>query len=92
VQAHHLQADTIVTKLPAHGAILRNLNSPFKDPRSIRPTIKYELEDHMPFDPEDVVVDFQMLPPQATGSTRLFVAAFPQQEMADHLALFQEAI
>ena len=91
VQAHHLQADTIVTTLPAHGAVLRNLRSPFKDPRSIRPTIKYDLEDHMPFDPEEVVVDFQMLPPQNTGVSRLFVTAIPQQAMADHLGLFQEA-
>ncbi len=91
VRTHHLQADTIVTTIPAQGAVLRNLNSPFKDPRSIRPTIKYDLEEHMPFDPDEVVVDFQLLPPQTTGVTRLLVAALPQQEMATHLALFQEA-
>ena len=40
----------------------------------------------MPFDPDEVVVDF-LLPPQTTGVTRLLVAALPQQEMATHLAL-----
>ena len=45
----------------------------------------------MPFDPDEVVVDFQILPTQTTGVTRLLVAALPQQEMATHLALFQEA-
>src|SRR5687767_9126753 len=64
VRTHHLQADTIVTTIPAQGAVLRNLNSPFKEPRTIRPTIKYDLEEHMPFDPDAVVVDFQILPAQ----------------------------
>ena len=91
VRTHHLQADTIVTTIPAQGAVLRNLNSPFKEPRTIRPTIKYDLEEHMPFDPDAVVVDFQILPAQTAGVTRLLVAALPQQEMAAHLALFQEA-
>jgi type IV pilus assembly PilM-like protein/type IV pilus assembly PilN-like protein len=91
MRTHHLQADTIVTTIPTQGAVLRNLNSPFKDPRSIRPTIKYDLEEHMPFDPDEVVVDFQLLPTQTSGVTRLLVAALPQQEMAAHLALFQEA-
>jgi type IV pilus assembly protein PilM len=91
LQAHQLQADTVVTTLPAHGAVLRNLNSPFKEPRSIRPTIKYDMEDHMPFDPDDVVVDFHLLPNQTAGSTRLLVAAVPQQTMANHLSLFQGA-
>jgi Tfp pilus assembly PilM family ATPase/Tfp pilus assembly protein PilN len=91
LQVHHLQADTIVTTLPAHGAVLRNLTSPFKEPRSIRPTIKYDLEDHMPFDPEDVVVDFQVLSLQSPGATRLLVAAVPHQVLASHLALFQGA-
>jgi type IV pilus assembly protein PilM len=91
MRTHHLQADTIVTTIPTQGAVLRNLNSPFKDPRSIRPTIKYDLEEHMPFDPDEVVVDFQILPAQTPGVTRLLVAALPQQEMATHLALFQEA-
>jgi Tfp pilus assembly PilM family ATPase/Tfp pilus assembly protein PilN len=91
VQTHHLQADTVVTTLPAHGAVLRNLHSPFKDPRSIRPTIKYDLEDHMPFDPEDVVVDFQVLSLPNTDATRLLVAAVPHKVLASHLALFQGA-
>ena len=45
----------------------------------------------MPFDLDEDVVKYFSDPPQTTGVTRLLVAALPQQEMATHLALFQEA-
>jgi Tfp pilus assembly PilM family ATPase/Tfp pilus assembly protein PilN len=90
VDTYHLRSDIILTTLPAHKAVLRNLVLPFKDPRRIRPTIKYALEEHMPFDPDDVVADFQILPSQQARQTRVLVAAVPQQVVADHLALLQE--
>jgi type II secretion system protein L len=88
VQTHHLRADTIVTTMPAHQAVLRTLEMPFQDSRRLRSVLKYALEDHMPFAPDDVVVDFQRLA-LPTSATRLLVAATPHQEIADHLALFQ---
>jgi Tfp pilus assembly PilM family ATPase/Tfp pilus assembly protein PilN len=89
VDTYHLRSDTIVTTLPAHKAVLRNLVLPFKDPRRIRPTIKYAMEEHMPFEPDDVVADFQLLPSLHGQQTRALVAAVPQQVVADHLSLLQ---
>src|SRR5438034_65497 len=53
-----LHGDTIVVALPAHNAVLRNLTFPFKDPRRIYQTLKFSLDEHMPFEPEEVVADF----------------------------------
>jgi Tfp pilus assembly PilM family ATPase/Tfp pilus assembly protein PilN len=89
VSTHHLRADTIVTTIPAHRSVLRNLEVPFKDARRIRPTLKYALEEHMPFEPDEVVMDFQMLAVPNTEASRLLVAATPHQVMVEHLSLFQ---
>jgi Tfp pilus assembly PilM family ATPase/Tfp pilus assembly protein PilN len=91
VSTHRLRADTIVTTVPAHRAVLRNLEVPFKDARRIRPALKYALEEHMPFEPDEVVADFQILPRPNTEATRLLVAATPQEVIAEHLALLQPA-
>ncbi len=89
VRIHRLRADTIVTTMPAQHAVLRTLEMPFQDPRRLRAILNYALEDHMPFAPEDVVVDFQRVALPATSAVRLLVAAMPRQEIADHLTLFQ---
>jgi Tfp pilus assembly PilM family ATPase/Tfp pilus assembly protein PilN len=90
VDSQRFRADTILATLPAHKAVLRNLSLPFKDPRRIRQTLKGVLEEHMPFEPEDVVADFQPLPPQNSGDTPLLVAAIPQEVIASHLGLLQD--
>jgi type IV pilus assembly protein PilM len=90
VAAHKLRADIILTTLPAQQAVLRNLTLPFKDPRRIRQTLKGVLEEHMPFEPEEVVADFQFLPFHSPSGTPLLVAAVPQETVAEHLSLFQE--
>ena len=89
VQTHHLRADTIVTTMPAQQAVLRTLEMPFQDSRRLRAILNYALEDHMPFAPDDVVVDFQRLALPTTSAARLLVAAMPHQEIADHLSLLQ---
>jgi Tfp pilus assembly PilM family ATPase/Tfp pilus assembly protein PilN len=89
VATRHLRADTIVTTLPAHRAVLRNLEVPFKDARRIRPTLKYAMEDHMPFEPDDVIVDFHMTGPPTASASPLLVTAVPHEVIAEHLALFQ---
>lgn len=84
-------ADSLVVTLPAHRAILRNLAFPFKDPRRIRQVLKAALEEHMPFDPDEVIADFQPLQPQAGDNTcPLLVGAVPQELIAKHLSLLQE--
>lgn len=90
VDLYRLRADTVVTTLPSHKAILRNLTLPFKDARRIRQTLKGALEEHMPLEPEEVIADFQSLSSQADNATPLLVAALSQDLIAAHLSLFQD--
>ena len=88
VEAHGLRGDTVLAALPAHHAILRNLALPFRDLRRIRQMITFALDEHMPFEPEDVVVDFRPLPvQQVPQQTQVLVAGMPKEEIAKGLAL-----
>jgi general secretion pathway protein L len=91
LQTQPLRADTVVTVLPAHRAVLRTLSVPFKDPRRIRQVLNGALEDHIPFEPEDIVADFLTLPSQPAGEIRLLTAALPRQIIAEHLSIMQAA-
>ncbi len=86
LQAH---GDTVLVALPASHAVLRNLVFPFKEPRRIYQVLANSLDEHMPFDPEDVVVDFQALPSAKATDTRVLVAGMPEAVIASALALCQ---
>ena len=92
VEDHGLRGDNVLVSLPAHRAILRNLALPFRDVRRIRQTIGFALDEHVPFEPEDVVVDFRRLPVQPTPQqTQVLAAAMPKRVIADSLALLTDA-
>ena len=89
VAGQRLRADTILVTLPAHEAVLRNVILPFKDPRRIRQVIKYTLDEIMPFEPDEVVVDFQMLPTASTEQGSLLAAVVSQDLVASALEMLQ---
>ena len=91
-ETHGLRGDTVLASLPAQHAILRNLTLPFRDLRRIRQMIAFALDEHMPFEPEDVVVDFRPLPIKPIPQQmQVLVAGMPKQEVVDDLALFRSA-
>ncbi|SME95554.1 pilus assembly protein PilM [Pseudobacteriovorax antillogorgiicola] len=58
---HHLQADRIITAMPGQFISSRVLPFNFSDPRKIEASIAVELEDHVPFNMDDMVLDHQIL-------------------------------
>ena len=92
VETHGLRGDTVLAALPAHHAVLRNLTLPFRDQRRLRQMMTFALDEHMPFEPEDVVVDFRPLPvQQVPQQTQVLVAGMPKQEIAETLTLLRGA-
>jgi Tfp pilus assembly PilM family ATPase len=90
LDTHRLRGDTVLVALPAAHAVIRNLTLPFQDPRRIRQVLTYTLDEHMPFDPDDVVADFHVLPAAPTGAAPILAAAVPQEFIADTLDMLHE--
>jgi general secretion pathway protein L len=85
-----LHGDTILVALPAHSAVLRNLTFPFKEPRRIYQVLKNSLDEHMPFEPEEVVADFHPLPSESKSEARLLAVGMPEEVITTALGLLQE--
>lgn len=65
---HNLQADRIITAMPGQFISSRVLPFPFADPRKIEATIGVQIEDHVPFNMDDMILDHQILG-HASGKT-----------------------
>ena len=85
-----LHGDTILVALPAHSAVLRNLTFPFKEPRRIYQVLKNSLDEHMPFEPEEVVADFHPLPSESKSAAQLLAVGMPEEVITTALGLLRE--
>lgn len=89
-ETHHLRGDTIFVTLPAAQGVLRNLNLPFRDSRRIRQILTYTLDEHMPFEPDEVLTDFQVLEASTADVTPILAAAVSQDLMANTLEMLNK--
>ncbi len=87
---HGADADTIVSALPADAVSWRTLHLPFRDSRKLAQTVPYELESNVPFGLDEVVVDYQVLSRDSSGTTVLAALA-PKREVERHLEMMQAA-
>jgi type IV pilus assembly protein PilM len=91
LSAHAIKPVHVVSAIPAHATFVRNLTLPFRDPRKIREVLKFEMEPHIPYPVEDVIVDFAKIRDTDGGGCEVVAAAVPKTAMADHLHIFQLA-
>lgn len=60
-QEHNLQADRILTAMPGQFISSRVIPFSFNDPRKISASIGIELEEYVPFNMDEMIVDHQVL-------------------------------
>ena len=87
---HAADADTILSSLPADAVSWRTLHLPFRDNRKLAQTVPFELESNVPFGLDEVVVDYQILSRDSSGTTVLAALA-PKREVERHLEMLQAA-
>lgn len=89
--AHAMKPTYLVSVLSAHSTFIRNLQLPFRDPRKIRDVLKFELESHIPYPVEEVVVDFAKVRETEDGGCEVLAVAVPKAAVAEHLRIFELA-
>ncbi|GBD25717.1 hypothetical protein HRbin30_01041 [bacterium HR30] len=90
VQQINFQPHTIVSSLPGELVTLRTFFLPFKDRKRLDQTVPYELETQVPFDLEEVVISYQVLQREKTGS-QVLAALVPRTDLERHLNALQGA-
>jgi general secretion pathway protein L len=91
LSAHAIKPTHVVSAIPAQATFVRNLPLPFRDPRKIREVLKFEIEPHIPYPVEDVIVDFAKIRNLDTGGCEVLAVAVSKKVMADHLHILDLA-
>lgn len=86
---HGTAADTVVSSLPSDRVTWRTLFLPFRDAKKVAQTVPFELESSVPFGLDEVVVDYQILRRDRSGTTVL-AALVQKEDLERHLALLRE--
>jgi general secretion pathway protein L len=91
LSAHAIKAAHVVSALPAHATFVRNLPLPFRDARKIREVLKFEMEPHIPYAVEDVIVDFAKVRDTDAGGCEVLAVAAPKTAIHEHLRILELA-
>lgn len=90
VEFHHLATEHVVVSLPGHRLSSRRLSFPFSERRKLAQAVPFAVEEELPFDLEDVVVDWTV-----TGGDRsraeVLAAIAPRAEVSALLEQLQQA-
>jgi type IV pilus assembly protein PilM len=88
LSAHAIKPAQVVSAIPAHATFVRNLHLPFRDLRKIREVLQFELEPHIPYPVEEVIVDFAKVRETEAGGCEVLAVAVPKEALAAHLQIF----
>jgi general secretion pathway protein L len=90
LRTHPFAKDHVACAIPSDRISLRRLDFPFRDRKRLAAAVPFEVESEIPFDIEDVVVDWQML--EADRSRSVVAAAIAQRaDVARQLGLLADA-
>ncbi len=90
INENELKKYKILTSFPMQRTIIRNLKFPFSDKDKIAEVIPFEAEDILPFNLEDVILDFQLIKNINSESNNVLLAVAPKQEIKQRLSLLKE--
>ncbi len=91
MRENRISPASVFLGIPRSKAILRYLEYPIAVKENLRETLAYELEKHVPFRPEDVCFDFQIISEnKVTDRLKLLLVVAKKQELSPILALSEQ--
>ena len=90
VQSHELPAHQIVCAVSGQHVATRNRSFPFSDKRRLDRAVPFEVEDNVPFDIDDLVIDWDWLRREGSEA-EVTVCMAPQESIRQILERFNEA-
>lgn len=89
ISSNNLVPDMIVSALPGDKISTRILHFPFGDNKKIAKILPLELEAHIPFPLEEIVIDYHIVS-QKKNVTTIIACAVQKKELAAHLELLDK--
>lgn len=81
----------IVVGLPGSAVSTWLVDMPFSDPKRLTQTLPFEMENYVPWDLDEVVLDYQVASTEDGGASKVFSAMAPRRVVARMLATLEAA-
>lgn len=85
-----ISPDRLITSLPPGQFSCRVVSLPFKQKKKIDQTIAFELESQVPFNMDEMILDYQILETSESGTEVMAILA-PKSAIEERLKLFEAA-
>ncbi len=87
---HDVSTDFIVTSIPSNKVSSRHLQFPFDDLRKLNQAVPFELEEKIPFDLEDILMDWVSVGTKE-GSAEVLTVFAPRDTIAERVSFLTDA-
>ncbi|MFQ5780068.1 MAG: type II secretion system protein GspL, partial [Nitrospiria bacterium] len=83
--------EMVAVSLPGHLISIREMTLPFADPKKLRQIVPYEMESQLPFDLEQIAIDYQILDSgdEAAPVSHILVSTVPKTVLRKFLHALQ---
>ncbi len=82
--------DVVYSSLPSARILFKKLSLPFESREKIEMVLPHELESMIPFEVDEVSLDFIITDKDNSGNTNILVAVVKKNFIAEHIAYFEE--
>ncbi len=83
-----MKSDRCVLSIPPSGISFRNIETPFKDAKKIRQTLPFEIESHVPFSVDGMVIDY--IHSDSDNPSALLTAAAAKPIISEYIDLLKK--
>ncbi len=97
IKAGGFRTRRVVTAVSGRSVIVRYVNMPQMSPEQLRSAVRYEADKYIPFEVDEVVLDCQILEPEAERGEgeqpemKVLLVAVKQSLIDEHVALLRES-
>jgi type IV pilus assembly protein PilM len=92
---HHIRTTDVVASLSGNAVIVKKISLPVMTDAELAESIYWEAEQYIPFDIQDVHLDYQILTPPgasgARGTMEVLLVAAKKEKIADYTAVIAQA-
>jgi type IV pilus assembly protein PilM len=89
---HKVRSPLVAASISGNAVIVRRISLPRQDPEELRESLPHEAQDHIPFDIQDVDLDFAILwEDEETDTMEIVLVAAKRDRVDEHVGVIEQA-
>jgi len=88
--SHNMQSDYVIASLPSDKVSSRHLHFPFDDVKNLSQTIPFEVEDQIPFEIDEIILDWAQVRSK-NGESDILAVFTPREDVGQRIEEFSDS-